>query len=100
MNYLKKFLLFILLNSFLIFPLPTMAESLNRIIAIVNTHVITQQQLAEQIEITRQQDLAANKTLPTENVLRQQVLDHMIDNELQRQFAETAGWKIDEKILD
>jgi peptidyl-prolyl cis-trans isomerase SurA len=100
MNYLKKFLLFILINSFLVFPLPTMGESLNRIIAIVNTHVITQQQLAEQIEITRQQDLAANKTLPSETVLRQEVLDHMIDNELQRQFAETAGWKIDEKILD
>lgn len=85
-----------------LFPLTVTiaAEPLNRIVAIVNNSVITQQQLAEQIERTRQQALAADQVLPTEAVLRKQVLDTMIDHELQRQFAENAGSKIDEPIVD
>ncbi|MDQ8039373.1 MAG: peptidylprolyl isomerase [Rickettsiella sp.] len=100
MNFVKKvFFLFILFNSLLI-TVNSKAVELDRIIAVVNTHVITEQQLFEQIEFTRQQLQAENKPIPSAADLRRDVLTHMIDTELQRQLAESAGIKIDEAGLD
>lgn len=100
MNLLKK-VFFLLISSSLIIAANSQAtETLDRIKAVVNTHVITQQQLSEQIEFTRQQLHAENKPIPSETLLQKQVLDHMIDTELQRQLAESAGMKIDEAGLD
>ncbi|MES2998640.1 MAG: peptidylprolyl isomerase [Pseudomonadota bacterium] len=101
MNRLKKvFPLVILLSSLLVFMASHAAENLDRIVAVVNTHVITQQQLAEQIELARQQWHAENKLIPSASLFRKQILDHMIDNELQHQLAESSGLKFDEAVLD
>jgi peptidyl-prolyl cis-trans isomerase SurA len=101
MYHLKKFIpLFILLSSLLVSVTNNAAETLDRIVAVVNTHVITQQQLNEQIELARQQAQAENKPIPSEAAFRTEVLNHMIDIELQRQLAETAGMKVDEAGLD
>lgn len=101
MHDLKKVVpLIILLSSLLFFVTSKSAETLDSIVAVVNTHVITQQQLTEQMELSRQQWQAENKTIPSTTVFRKEVLNQMIDTELQRQLAETAGMKIDEAALD
>lgn len=98
MNPFKVFFLSILFSGLIINC--KAAETLDRIVAVVNTHVITQQQLSEQTEFMRQQLQAENKPIPSETGLRKQTLEHMIDMELQRQLAENAGFKIDETGLD
>ncbi|WP_342220330.1 peptidylprolyl isomerase [Rickettsiella endosymbiont of Miltochrista miniata] len=101
MDFLKKIFPFIILLSCLVSAKPLYAiETLDRIVAVVNNHVITQQQLSEQIEMTRQQWLSENKPIPDSANFRKQVLNQMIDNELQLQLAASSGLKINEAALD
>jgi peptidyl-prolyl cis-trans isomerase SurA len=101
MKHLKKFFpIIILLSSLLITASSQATETLDRIVAIVNNNVITQQQLSEQLELTRQQWQAENKPVTSEAALRKEVLDHMINTELQLQLAESSGMKVDEASLD
>lgn len=101
MDFLKKIFPFIILLSCLVSAKPLYAiETLDRIVAVVNNHVITQQQLSEQIEMTRQQWVSENKPIPDSASFRKQVLNQMIDNELQLQLAASSGLKINEAALD
>lgn len=101
MDFLKKIFPFIILLSSVFSPTSLYAiETLDRIVAVVNNSVITQQQLNEQIELSRQQALAENKPIPDAVTFRKQVLNKMIDNELQLQLATNAGLKIDDAALD
>ncbi len=101
MDLFKKiFPLIILLSNLLSPTVLQAAETLDRIVAVVNNSVITQQQLAEQIEMTRQQRLAGNKPPLDASTLHQQVLNHMIDDQLQLQLAINSGLKVDEAALD
>lgn len=101
MDFLKKIFPFIILLTSLVSANPLYAvETLDRIVAVVNKNVITQQQLSEQIEITRQQWLSENKPIPDAATFRKQVLNKMIDNELQLQLAANSGLKINEAALD
>ena len=101
MDFLKKIFPFIILLSCLVSAKPLYAiETLDRIVAVVNNHVITQQQLSEQIEMTRQQWVSENKPIPDSASFRKQVLNQMIDNELQLQLAANSGLKINEAALD
>lgn len=101
MDFLKKIFPFIILLSSVFSFKPLYAiEPLDRIVAVVNNHVITQQQLSEQIEMTRQQWLSENKPIPNSASFRKQVLNQMIDNELQLQLAASSGLKINEAALD
>jgi peptidyl-prolyl cis-trans isomerase SurA len=101
MDFLKKIFPFIILLASLVSAKSLYAiETLDRIVAVVNNSVITQQQLSEQIEMTRQQWQAENKSIPDATTFRKQVLNQMIDNELQLQLAANAGLKINEAALD
>ncbi len=101
MDLFKKiFPLIILLSNLLSPAVLQAAETLDCIVAVVNNSVITQQQLAEQIEMTRQQRRAENKPLLDASTLRKQVLNHMIDDQLQLQLAISSGLKVDETALD
>jgi peptidyl-prolyl cis-trans isomerase SurA len=101
MDLFKKIFPFIILLSNLLSPAVLQAaEALDRIVAVVNNSVITQQQLAEQIKVTRQQRQAENKPSLDESTLRKQVLNHMIDDQLQLQLAISSGLKVDEAALD
>lgn len=101
MDFFKKIFPFIILLSCLVSPKSLYAiETLDRIVAVINNNVITQQQLTEQMEMTRQQWLAENKSISDASTFRKQVLNQMIDNELQLQLAANAGLKINEAALD
>lgn len=101
MDFLKKIFPFIILLSSFLAATPSYAiKTLDRIVAVVNNSVITEQQLTEQIELTRQQKLSENKSIPDAAAFRKQVLNEMIDNKLQLQLAANAGLKINETDLD
>lgn len=71
--------------------LATTGTELDRIVAVVNDDVILESELdAEVAGITKQID-ASKDTVPPINVLRKQVLDHMIDDKLELQEAANEG---------
>jgi hypothetical protein len=80
--------------------LATSGVLLDRIAAIVNEGVVLKSELDEQVElITRR--LAQQRTeLPPANVLRQQILERLVIQEVQLQRAERAGIKVSDEMLN
>lgn len=80
--------------------LSTRGESLDRLAAIVNDGVVLTSELdAETARITARLQ-QQNTELPAESVLRRQVLDRLILQELQLQRAERGGLKISDEMLN
>ena len=65
----------------------SMATPLDKVVAVVNSDVITLSELNEQVEIAKQQLLARKMEFPSESALRKQVLNHLIDEQIQLQLA-------------
>lgn len=80
--------------------LSTRGDSLDRIVAVVNDGVILNSELDTEIaRITAR--LKQQKTeLPSQSVLRTQVLDRLIQQELQLQRAEKGGLKVTDDMLN
>ncbi len=76
-----------------------LADSIDRIVAVVNSNVITESQLDQQITMARQQ-MPPNSAPLTDAQLRDKVLQHMIDVELQMQIANKMGIKVSDAELD
>lgn len=76
------------------------SESLDKVVAIVNNDVITASELDKQTEALKKQILAKNNQVPADNILRKQVLQHLIDLNLQIQLAKNNNITIDDKELD
>ncbi|MDR3478234.1 MAG: peptidylprolyl isomerase [Gammaproteobacteria bacterium] len=75
------------------------AQSLDRIVAIVNDIVITQSELDEALKAAKKQLEASNIAIPPANLLHKQVLDQLINRKLQLYVAEQAGMKVtDEQV--
>ncbi|HRD69403.1 MAG TPA: peptidylprolyl isomerase [Legionella sp.] len=75
-------------------------EFLDKVVAVVNNGVITSSELDAQVELTKKQILAQKMQMPTEAVLRKQVLQHLIDVDLQMQVAKQTGITIDSAELN
>jgi peptidyl-prolyl cis-trans isomerase SurA len=90
------------LLTLLLLPLMAHArlEVLDRIVAVVNDSVITQSQLDARLNTIKQQITSEQQPLPPADILRQQVLNHMILADIQLQLASRAGIKIDDSTLD
>ncbi|WP_419419991.1 peptidylprolyl isomerase [Legionella sp. D16C41] len=84
----------------LILPAFAFAEPLDRVIAIVNDSVITASELNNQVRAIRQQMLAKKVEPPSENVLKKQVLQHLIDTDLQLQLAKQHNITVDNTDLN
>ncbi|HEY4646128.1 MAG TPA: peptidylprolyl isomerase [Steroidobacteraceae bacterium] len=80
--------------------LATSGVLLDRIAAIVNDGVVLKSELDEQVGlITRR--LAEQRTeLPPANVLRQQILERLVIQEVQLQRADRAGIKVSDEMLN
>ncbi len=76
------------------------AQPLDQVVAVVNDDVITASELDEQVTILRQQITAKNMQLPSDTVLRKQVLQHLIDVDLQLQLAKNNSITIDSTELN
>ena len=78
----------------------SLAQPLDKVVAIVNDNVITASELNAQMDVLRKQLMAKNMQLPPEDVLRKQVLQHLIDVDLQLQLAKNNDISIDSTELD
>lgn len=94
----KQILLFLILLPML--SMPVFAQPLDKVVAVVNDNVITASELAVQMDILRQQLIAKKMQLPTDEILRKQVLQHLIDVDLQLQLAKNNNISIDGTELD
>ena len=94
---LLPFLLFI---GLLLGNLPSHAQPLDSIVAIVEDDVILENELNKEVSTIAQRIQASKTQMPPESILRKQVLEKMIIDKLQRQLAERAGITISEEILN
>ncbi len=73
---------------------------MDRIIAVVDQGVITEQELADRIKTVSAQLEKAGTDLPPQNVLEKQILERLIADSLQLQLAAQTGIKVDDTQLD
>ena len=75
-------------------------EPLDRVVAVINSEVITQSQLDKQIEVAKGQLQASGTPIPDEAQLQKQVLNQMIDQNIELQMAKRFGIDITETELN
>ncbi|MBA3696115.1 MAG: SurA N-terminal domain-containing protein, partial [Methylotenera sp.] len=73
---------------------------LDRIVAVVDQTVITEQELENRIQTVTAQFAKQGTELPDESVLRKQILERLISDTLQLQYAAQTGLKVDDNQLD
>ena len=72
---------------------------LDKVIAVVDKNVVLQSEMEERILQVAERATAQKMTLPDTQVLQQQVIDHLISEQLQLQVAERVGFKVtDEQV--
>ncbi|MEN6584795.1 MAG: peptidylprolyl isomerase [Sulfuricella sp.] len=79
---------------------PARVTALDRIVAVVNSDVITQLELDERLRTVIQQLQKQGTPTPPRDLLEKQLLERMIMDRLQLQFAQETGVKVDEVQLD
>lgn len=72
----------------------------DRIVAVVNNEVITQQELNERVRLALRQMKAQNVPAPPQALLEKQLLERMITERVQLQFARQTGIRVDDVQLD
>lgn len=108
MNFSKNFnlnLLFALtVLAFIVSFTPSVqaadVQKLDRIVAVVNQTVITEQELENRILTVTAQLAKKGAELPPDAVLRKQILERLISDALQLEFAAQTGIKVDDNQLD
>lgn len=73
---------------------------LDRIIAIVDKDVITEQELANKIRTVSSQLEKQGKQLPSKQILRKQILERLIVDSIQLQLAQQRGINVNDSQLD
>ncbi|MET0280975.1 MAG: peptidylprolyl isomerase, partial [Steroidobacteraceae bacterium] len=82
-------------------PAPAPAgQLLDRVVAIVNEGIVTESELAEQTANITERLRQQNTALPPADVLRSQVLERLVLQELQLQRADRAGIKVSDEQLN
>ena len=80
--------------------LTTQGQLLDRIAAIVNDGVVLNSELDDEVAMVSERLRGQKLELPPQNVLRQQVLERLIVQEIQMQRANKAGIKIPDEALN
>ncbi|MFM7626780.1 MAG: peptidylprolyl isomerase, partial [Gammaproteobacteria bacterium] len=75
-------------------------ELLDRVAAVVNDGVVLRSELDEQVAEITERMKAQRMEMPPQQVLRQQVLDRLIVQEIQMQRAQRAGIRINDEALN
>ena len=96
--------------SILVFSLSSSAEpiakgqdeiqKMDRIVAVVDQTVITEKELADRIRTVTTQLEKQGTELPPPAILEKQILERMITDKLQLQYAAQTGLKVDDNQLD
>lgn len=74
--------------------------TLDRIVAVVNSDVITQLELNERLNLVIQQLQKQGTPLPPRDVLEKQLLERLVMDRVQLQFAQETGVKVDDAQLE
>ncbi|MBL0143638.1 MAG: peptidylprolyl isomerase [Betaproteobacteria bacterium] len=74
--------------------------TVDRIVAVVNDEVITQNELAERTRLVVAQLQRSGGQLPPTAILQRQVLDRMINDLVQLQLAKETGIKVDDATVE
>jgi peptidyl-prolyl cis-trans isomerase SurA len=80
--------------------LATRGELLDRVAAIVNDGVVLNSELEDQVAVVGERLQQQKLELPPQNVLRQQVLERLVLQEIQMQQANKAGVKVSDDTLN
>ncbi|MBC7787548.1 MAG: peptidylprolyl isomerase [Methylophilaceae bacterium] len=75
-------------------------DKMDRIVAVVDQSVITEQELNDRIKTVKAQLEKQGTQLPPDNILEKQILERLISDSLQVQFAAQTGLKVDNTQLD
>ncbi|MBW7564997.1 peptidylprolyl isomerase [Chromobacterium subtsugae] len=78
----------------------TPVREVDRIVAVVNKNVITWQELKARVDEAIKQLEAQKVAPPARDVLEHQVLEQMITEEVQLQYAASGGLRIDDAAVD
>ncbi|PPD31953.1 MAG: molecular chaperone SurA [Methylomonas sp.] len=78
---------------------PAIAQTLDRIVAVVEDDVILERELNAEAAAIAQKLRGNNVAIPPEYVLRKQVLERMVIDKLQRQLAARSGVQVSEENL-
>ena len=73
---------------------------IDSVVAVVNDDVITRQELNERLRVVIGQLQKQGTPLPAPDVLERQILERMITDMLQAQFAKETGIRVDDAQLD
>ena len=79
---------------------PSAVVLVDRIVAVVNSEVITSREVAERMKAVTQQLNQQGTPLPPPDVLQKQVLERMIMDRLQIQLAKETALRVDDLQLD
>ncbi len=79
---------------------PQKSQPIDTVAVVVNNDVITQNELSEKVSVTEKQLKAQGTPLPAHDVLEKQMLERMISDMLQLQFAAESGVRVDDAQLD
>jgi peptidyl-prolyl cis-trans isomerase SurA len=76
------------------------AAELDRVVAVVNDEVITASELSTRVAQAERQLTSQGTALPAAGLLRRQVLDRMVLDRVQLQYAKNTGITVDDPALD
>lgn len=79
---------------------PARVQTLDRIVAVVNSEVITQRDLSQRMSQVENQLRQQRVPAPPADVLQRQVLERMVVERAQLQFARETGLRVDDLTLD
>jgi peptidyl-prolyl cis-trans isomerase SurA len=79
---------------------PARIELIDRIVAVVNKEVITQYELAERMNRVRKELERRGTSLPDRGEIERQVLERLIIEKVQLQYARETGVRVDDLELD
>ncbi|HEY5000097.1 MAG TPA: peptidylprolyl isomerase [Usitatibacter sp.] len=79
---------------------PSRIVPVDRIVAVVNDDVITQNDLTERVALVVRQLQRQGGELPSSDTLSRQILERMINDLVQVQLAKENGIKVDDNTLD
>jgi peptidyl-prolyl cis-trans isomerase SurA len=79
---------------------PVEIEKIDRIIAVVDQSVVTEQELTDRIKSLTAQIEKKGGELPSKEVMQKQILERLIVDSLQLQMAQQTGIKVDDAQLD
>ena len=100
----KLFSICLLVCGLQIVPLLSIADEdvsgLDRIVAVVDSDVITRVELDDRIQTIRRQLEKQGTPLPPTEILEKQVLERMISDQLQLAFAARTGLRVEDAQLD